>query len=298
MAKPNPDLAVIRQVLAAQFPDFSELSPLVEGEESRAYAFLASGGPYVLRVNRQRGGFDKDRLAANRFAQRLPIPEVHLIAPCGRDWLCISAKLPGDTLQALPPGGAYAYGQAVQDVLEGLSLTELAGPSGFGSMDGSGAAPLAHWRDFFALPSQVDWAGLAPAAQAVEIGTLASGLARWSEDLPDRRGLIHGDFGSNNVLVADGTVTGLIDWSEAKLGDPDYDLANILFWRDWLDCMEQQCRYFETEAPHLLAEADKLLGYQLRIGLETLSEALQAGDNRTADWAFQRCRELGRQLGV
>jgi aminoglycoside phosphotransferase (APT) family kinase protein len=37
--------------------------------------------------------------------------------------------------------------------------------------------------------------------------------------------LIHGDFTLDNVLVQDGQVTGIIDWSKGALGDPRYDLA-------------------------------------------------------------------------
>ncbi|MBB4824542.1 aminoglycoside phosphotransferase (APT) family kinase protein [Sporosarcina luteola] len=37
--------------------------------------------------------------------------------------------------------------------------------------------------------------------------------------------LIHGDFTVDNVLAAQGRVTGIIDWSGGAFGDPRYDLA-------------------------------------------------------------------------
>ncbi|HEX5415882.1 MAG TPA: phosphotransferase, partial [Chloroflexota bacterium] len=37
--------------------------------------------------------------------------------------------------------------------------------------------------------------------------------------------LIHGDFTLDNVLVQEGRVSGIIDWSDGSLGDPRYDLA-------------------------------------------------------------------------
>jgi aminoglycoside phosphotransferase (APT) family kinase protein len=40
-----------------------------------------------------------------------------------------------------------------------------------------------------------------------------------------RETLIHGDFTLDNVLVAGGEVTGVIDWSGGGSGDPRYDLA-------------------------------------------------------------------------
>jgi len=103
---------------------------------------------------------------------------------------------------------------------------------------------------------------------------------------------VHGDFGSNNVLVEAGRISGLIDWSEAMAGDPLYDVANILFWRTWLDCMEQQARYLEESERHRLADQRSLDCYQLRIGLQVLHGAFQDGDLRLAEWALRRCSAI------
>jgi hygromycin-B 4-O-kinase len=115
---------------------------------------------------------------------------------------------------------------------------------------------------------------------------------RLAEESPEERRLVHGDFGSNNVLCDAGRITGVIDWSEAMVGDPLYDVANILFWRTWLDCMEQQCRYFEIHEPQRLADRKRLRCYQLHIGLVTLFEAARDGDRAVVDWAMQRCRDV------
>lgn len=37
--------------------------------------------------------------------------------------------------------------------------------------------------------------------------------------------LIHGDFTIDNVLVCDGLITGVIDWSGGAYGDPRYDMS-------------------------------------------------------------------------
>lgn len=37
--------------------------------------------------------------------------------------------------------------------------------------------------------------------------------------------LIHGDFTIDNVLVHEGSVTGIIDWSSGAFGDPRYDVS-------------------------------------------------------------------------
>jgi aminoglycoside phosphotransferase (APT) family kinase protein len=42
---------------------------------------------------------------------------------------------------------------------------------------------------------------------------------------PIRPTLIHGDYTLDNILVAGGSISGVIDWAGGALGDPRYDLA-------------------------------------------------------------------------
>jgi aminoglycoside phosphotransferase (APT) family kinase protein len=41
--------------------------------------------------------------------------------------------------------------------------------------------------------------------------------------------LIHGDLGPGHILVQDGAVTGIIDWTDSHLGDPALDLSWLLY---------------------------------------------------------------------
>ncbi|HEY0692459.1 MAG TPA: phosphotransferase [Kribbella sp.] len=41
--------------------------------------------------------------------------------------------------------------------------------------------------------------------------------------------LIHGDLGPGHILIQDGVVTGIIDWTDSHLGDPALDLSWLLY---------------------------------------------------------------------
>jgi len=41
----------------------------------------------------------------------------------------------------------------------------------------------------------------------------------------DSPALVHGDVGPQHILVADGKISGVIDWTDAHLGDPAMDIA-------------------------------------------------------------------------
>lgn len=40
-----------------------------------------------------------------------------------------------------------------------------------------------------------------------------------------RSSLVHCDFGPEHILVTDGRITGIIDWTDAEIGDPALDLC-------------------------------------------------------------------------
>jgi aminoglycoside phosphotransferase (APT) family kinase protein len=42
-------------------------------------------------------------------------------------------------------------------------------------------------------------------------------------------GLVHRDLHTDNVLIDDGALTGIIDWEEACAGDPRFDLVAFAF---------------------------------------------------------------------
>jgi aminoglycoside phosphotransferase (APT) family kinase protein len=46
---------------------------------------------------------------------------------------------------------------------------------------------------------------------------------------PPSPALVHGDLGPAHILIGDGAVSGVIDWTDARIGDPAIDLAWPLF---------------------------------------------------------------------
>src|SRR5690606_26422291 len=55
-------------------------------------------------------------------------------------------------------------------------------------------------------------------------------VERWERWLagptwPDHVSLIHGDLHPGHMLLTDGVLTGVLDWTEAEVTDPSIDLA-------------------------------------------------------------------------
>ena len=70
---------------------------------------------------------------------------------------------------------------------------------------------------------------------------------RWIDDLdawPVRRALVHGDLHPGHLLLTEGgRLTGVLDWTEAQIGDPSTDLAMMhrCFGRGVLDDLVARC---------------------------------------------------------
>ncbi|RUW44824.1 phosphotransferase [Mesorhizobium sp. M8A.F.Ca.ET.021.01.1.1] len=296
MIKPTVAPSQILDRLAQRFAGISDFQQASEGEESQAFAFASEGNPYIIRINRSDAGFEKDRFLFQRFASAdLPVPEILTIeAFSDHIWCCVSRRVAGITLEDMAPVDLPAVLEPVSKILDTMAGADTAGTKGFGPFDASGSGSFRSWRDFLLSGDDDcrDWAKAVTRADMARIRAILGRIRALAVLCPEIRKLVHGDFGSNNVLADDGRITGVIDWSEALFGDPLYDVANILFWRPWLDCMEQQARFFETHQPDRLYHQRRLLCYQLRIGIDVLYEAAVDGNDAEAGWALARCESI------
>ena len=93
--------------------------------------------------------------------------------------------------------------------------------------------------------------------------------------------LLHGDFSPKHILIADGHVTGILDFEDAKGGDPVRDLARLNFFYgdsfpiEWLKAGYQNKDIFDKNFDL------KMKLYRLHLGLDLLgyyeSEKNRAG---------------------
>lgn len=64
--------------------------------------------------------------------------------------------------------------------------------------------------------------------------------------------LLHGDFWPGNVLWQNGRIVAIIDWEDARLGDPLADIANTrleVLWALGIDAMQQFTHHYKSLMP-------------------------------------------------
>lgn len=293
MRKPIVDIEQLTAAVVNHYGKIDHMEPVQDGMESFAFRLVISGKKYVLRVNHQAEGFEKDDFVQRHIAGRgLPVPEIEAIGLLenGIAW-CLSALAPGVTLQDLPAAYLPVVTAPLAAVMQAMANSPMEKVTGFGPFNSRGEGQYDSWKAYLESicgEERYDWHTAGKRVPLKRIRLLQEHLLRAIEGIPEVRQLVHGDFGSNNVLTDGHVITGVIDWSEAMAGDSLYDTANIFFWRTWLNCMEQQARYFEAQG----IDKTRLDAYQLRIGLEEIYQTAVAGDMDDMDWALVRSEHL------
>ena len=219
-----------------QLPEIAGLPVTFLGAGTDHLAFDA-GGRFVFRVPRSAdaaSSSESERRLTSLLAPRLPlaIPLFRfVIGPTERLPFGASgyARLPGAPAigQAIEPSRRRSVARTLGAFLRVLHDVEVSVAAG------AGVPPDDD-------PTLEAWSGQAveDVAVAVRLGAIdpdeAASLTRYLGAPAAARyvpSLVHGDLAAEHVLLdADGTVSGVIDWSDAMIGDRALDLAGLLHW--------------------------------------------------------------------
>lgn len=178
-----------------------------------------------------------------------------------------------------------------------LRRADLGQTTGFGDFDAEGQGAYATWREFLLSlldPQTHEWDRVLPSEDGERCEEVINTFLSLAKQCPEERALIHGDFGSNNVLTDGQRITAVLDWENAKYGDPLYDVATAYFWSPWLECMAAQAAYFEAHLATMSGYHERLVCYQLHIGLAEVYETARQQKWSSTRWAIRRCREIAR----
>lgn len=128
-------------------------------------------------------------------------------------------------------------------------------------------------------------------------------LERWEHALEDvalwrfQATPVHGDLASEHVLVADGRIQGIVDWSEARVGDPADDLAWLVasVSEPALESVLEAYSLARTERSdhHLAARA--ALAAELAVA-RWLLHGVRTGDDEVVADARQMLADLAHHL--
>lgn len=283
------------QFVLAHYGDRASTPEVVgAGEWSQAYAFILDGDEAVIRFGQHGDDFAKDAFMGNIATTALPIPKVLEVGEALDGYFAVSERRHGEFLDALDGAQLRAVLPSLLTTLDAIREVDISASSGFGGWSPDRRGPHDGWADAL-LSIGEDRPRLGSWRSALEqspVGTesFGLGLARLRElapALPDERQLIHGDLLNRNVLVTGDEITAVFDWGNAMYGDALYEAAWFLYWWPWfpdwsqIDVRETLMRHWERHGSVFANLDERLLAYQLHIGLDHL--AYTAGTNRRDD---------------
>jgi len=213
---PGPDL---RARVAAQIGSLAADATLIGTGQNN---WVLDFSDQIVRIPRHAGAetaLRREALLLDRLRPFLPtaVPQVRLL-DSELGLLAVHSRLPGEPFHSLNGfGDAERVVGDLASFLRSLHRLDITVVADGQREDG--------WREIAdRLPSDL-LPKLSPLIRpAVE--TTFRRFAEQADALPLQ--VIHGDFGTGNILAAHDRVTGVIDFAGCGLGDPAYDIASLV----------------------------------------------------------------------
>lgn len=227
----------------------------------------------ILRLAPELEAFEKERYASEHFSSRLPIPRLAKLGTFDENiYFAVSVRAPGDVLANLDQATVDEMLPQFIALIDDIRNTQLPLPPTFGWWERSGEGLNRTWNSYLLPISSSDgyhW------PQLMREGRVDCQLLQMAQEVlatltrfcPEERHLIHGDFGLQNVLSDGQSITGVIDWGEARYGDFLYDVAWLDFCWPSYSFSEILYRRFLTIGLQVQNYQERLLWYKLHCAL-------------------------------
>jgi len=298
-AKTRIDPDAVLRFLQSNFDSAIEsVAPLTGGEHSQAFSFLSKGNPLVVRVDKADKSFRKDSFAFDHFASsHLRIPKIHKIIQMSHDlFICISEKAEGIHLSKVSKDVAALLMPRVLSLFEALEEIEVPRGETFGPFDENGIARFPSWKEaLLSIEHSTDYPWdewfRSTCLEREIYQCLFKYLSTNVDQLPELRRLVHGDIGMDNILTDGKEITAVLDWGQARYGDPVFDVA-------WLDLWWEQQPFASLYREHATRKDGRLSDFEIRlrwyscwIGLTSLSFFAKTNQLSSYQWLKDRMKE-------
>lgn len=235
-AKREVTLDEASQFLAQHFSSpVSQIKELMGGKHSKAFSFELPDQILIIRFSPDNRGFLKDKFAFEKYGMHLPIPKVVEMGSHGEAYYCITAKVSGETARDQYKRNDFTSLPLLYDAAEKIAQMEPLG-TGYGYLDLDGNAPysssIEYIHDVYGSRNLFDWEKI-HALPFVDKGFtdyVAEKMLHYAQYTTEKRELLHGDFGADNVFVNDSAVSGIIDWEKMRWGDHFLDVGRVLLF--------------------------------------------------------------------
>jgi hygromycin-B 4-O-kinase len=284
--KPTIEYQAVTALLREELRiDFANLKEVDGGLIARTYALELEGRPYVLQftAHNMSQGCLNERFFSERFRQmEIPVRNVLYEGDFTGLHYTIAEKVQGKGLNQLPWDEFTAVLPSVMDLLMRIASIDTSDTTGYGWLDVDGTGMFASWRAYLCQIKNEEpgmfydrWHSLFDSTflDRKVFDHYFNKMEDLIDQTPSRRELVHGGFGYGNLLVKDGRITAVLDWQDARYGDPVFDLAYMTDWFDGgtqeacINVYKQSLEKFGRQETNL---QDRIKCYRYFMGIDGL----------------------------
>jgi len=271
----------------------TEKQRIIKGEANEVHsAKIDRDREVIVRINRDSGAesrFQSERWALDQAEKAdVPVPRILLVESMQLDGkpagISVEERLPGIPLDEF---AKHASEKELAEILERagtlLSRVHSVKTEGFGEIDEQGRGEHASLAGIFSEANLSERVLLAAAEAASLDPHIVKRARHILDEFPKRYApvaphLLHGDFAPKHLLVQDGKITGIIDFENARGGDPVQEFANWqFFFEDEYPIDSLQKGY--CDKPVFIGDFDRrFLLWRILIGLSSLSYYVAEGN--------------------
>lgn len=277
------------------------------GQTTHTERFHVGEAGYILRISTSDGlpeRFLNERFVAERFASpQLPIPAFIALDQYKDYDYAITVAATGDALEMLPRADVTPYIPAIIAISEAMRLADVSGTSGYGwlnaqTSDGRFDGWASHLRMIAdEEPEEMfygKWHRMFEET-LLERDVFERYFAQMDALLsycPETRYLVHGNLSLPNIIGQHGRVTAVVDWADARYGDFLFDVACLNLWYSELNFAQQFHDFYAQSATDVTNFDQRVLCYQLYIGIDALRFFAKINDARAYAWIKGRLAAL------
>lgn len=292
---------LVQQFLGAEM---TALERAERGQISETWFFRAAGKAHVLRFAPPRLGvmLRKDRYVTEQLLQPgIPVATFNCVDRFEDRTFAITERVEGDMLDSLQGEDLDAIMPSVIRMLDTIHQTPVPDAQGYGGFNDVGVGRAKSWQEFLLAVGRSDPGGFYGDWHHLFDDTflerdIFDDLYRRMQTLfpylPEERYLVHGDYGFDNMIVADGEIRAVLDWANASFGDFLWDVAWLGLCMPQRDIVSEIRAYYRDTDRSVDNIDERLRCYYCYIGLDTLRFYAARAQPEAYDWMKSRLASM------
>jgi len=297
----------------------SDLAKLSGGMIANVVSFDADGTRYIARfldVDYERSVKRSEFAISYVERSGSPFPVPHIVGSksvrlreytpidkggAGGNFMDISVvvmtMLPGEPLEQVQDAGKRHLVPELIESMDAIRQVDVSTTTGWGEIGEDGNGKFGSWRDSLAsVANEIDEL-ISDEARKIfrreDFDYFFDRLSMYWDAMPESdRSLVHSDWGWDNVLILHGKVSAVVDWDDAKFGDPLTDPARQDFYYPEIDFRSRFVEFYERSGWKIENFRERWLACQLSAMLNDLKWYSYQGWVEPYAWIKARMRYL------